>query len=1196
MCGICSFSTNEIHLLEDHVESFHQCTTCGETFNEKRFHYCVPRRPLFQRGLGVGIKIPLDATNKPVFVLKASAFKDTIATYTHDFRDTGLNDAIEATHTIINPLLDLARQYLLKHKGIRIKLLFRMLLNSPKDGKDVEKQYPSAPMKVMHENFLRDTIMNCATYVSRLAVLLSHEISGLNLKRILSTDISIIKYRPKLAEGSLPLPGDLANRHGLINVLNDGNCFLYAVCCSLYYKSIVNEAGDNIETAKGTARQALKRKLAKPSTYHSYARSIKCPREVYSDDMSPVDEFENLNTDISVSILRYSSAAKEIVPLRLTKVMRPRHVFLLLISRHQIMKDLKKNGGEKRLRRQKSFTAEYHFLSIYNISAFMAAKSNKFLGVCRFCFGKYRIIDHETRCFQNDYANLVLPVNERYKYNELWRMCLPPTWFVYQLLFTGDKANLNISGFSLLGLNSKFEIKYKTTYLGEDAIQVFFDSLLVNSYYFMDVDERSHIPLRPKKEDYENIKRVKNCYICGSVPTEKNRIVMHHDHFSDLVNGERVPGHCAGNVLSFPCSNCNLLMKHRGRVMVYGFNLSLHAKYFLPYLSERGVQSLFVSPMKSAEQYGSLTINRKIQFVDLSYHFNTENLHDILPTVDDDDLFLLQNVSKDEIEFSFMRKGLPYPCTTREDKLPSFERFTDYRNLNNFTREHYDNAVQAFAYMSCVNLREYASKSLETDVYMMGSLMIQYVKFCQKTFHLHPMYDISLSSFSYAALHYTSKTNYETLRDGRIITMLENSILPGVSTSNSRYETFDSKSGTECLWIDCVQQFTSITAKHMPYEGYKLWSREEIAQFNIDAIEDSSDTWYIIKCNMKYPNVYVLQVYVTGTKEKIDLSCRDKENVFFSHRNLKLFISLGIKLISISEIISYKVSNHLKPFAQICMEKRQTAKNSFFKQIAKSVCNLAIGKFQQKRDNTRVVLPVTQKAAERLLSKNLFVDACPLSESCAAVYMNRKRSLEAKNILMSYHVLQESCYMLYSLFYTKIKSIWGESAYLLYAQTDSMVIRLRNIKNFYKDLQQFKDIFDFSLSPELKFLNDVHTTHNPCGKWRIEGLRIKEFVSLRQKSYSILQSCESADHNENDSCTFCTTCKGIRKQKISHTDYLNILKKKHPGIFAYRTLCISNDGILIKTLNRQFLGTSDGNRVWVSDFESKPLGHYSLDP
>lgn len=179
------------------------------------------------------------------------------------------------------------------------------------------------------------------------------------------------------------------------------------------------------------------------------------------------------------------------------------------------------------------------------------------------------------------------------------------------------------------------------------------------------------------------------------------------------------------------------------------------------------------------------------------------------------------------------------------------------------------------------------------------------------------------------------------------------------------------------------------------------------------------------------------------------------------------------------------------------------------------------------------------------------------------------------------------------IFYNIVQKQWGPRAYLLYANTDSLVIRLPEVKDFEQDLEAISQVLDLSTLPKDHKLYDPNATHGE-GKWKLEAYSIRQFLSMRQKSYSILEEIThcNCNHGRSESCVTCVKSKSVRKQRICHFKYLSILEKKQNASLTYKSVSHDKSGNLILRDNtKEVLSITQGNRVWVSHYESIPKGY-----
>ncbi len=1216
MCGVCKYKCDQIDNLSQHYEDMHYCQ-CGKVFYNKNFHVCS--RPQQIGGGSTAIVEPKDEEGNLFFQKTLVAFSDTIASYSYDFKDQIIPLVEDATNYIRKPLVSLLKSYIRLHDGIRLKLTFEMLMESPKLKRNLLKKYMSPPIKCMHINFLQDTIDTCSTYVQALCNLLSSELSGLNLITVTKIFITVMRYRPKQARGFLPLPPLLKRKRGILNINEKtGQCFLYSMVAALNFDKIrVN--GKLFSEAKGRERENIKRKLEKPEAWASFIEEhqLKLVNERYGEDLSLIDLFENANDDISISIYRISKKEKAIVPCRMTTRMCNNHVTLLLIRRTDLPKKLRKR-----------FKVDMHFLVVYDISAFLALKKIHYVSACRFCGCFYRQPNHETSCYNND-INLIFPDQLRYQYKDMYRMCPPPYIFVYDFLYVGDETNqssLQVTGFALLGISCKQEKLFFSYYIGENAVNEFFDQLLVNAYYYLDKIQAEQLPLKATASQIEERKRSNMCVSCGRQTGKGNVLCLHHDHYDE--NKE----------IQHLCFMCNIKAFPKRQIPVFSFGMSRHITHLLSNLSDKGLKNVYVCPKTSNGTFLSLSIGRDITFFDAEMHFNSTNLHDIMKQLDDDELKLLKNEISDQTSFQWLRKGLPFPHLSiqqvedfERNQLPPFDEFTDITYLNTFTKKDYDHAVGAYNAIGYTSLREYAMDTLKANVLGLGDVMLCYSSWCVRQFNITSLFDPSIASFSQAACHFYSKTNYQLVQSNDIYKRLSESLVGGLSLCNVREvkcrsprlqdKDVEPENIVEVLYLDFRSLYAGILGEKTAYGDYDLWNEERVKTFNIYDVDDRGDTWYFIRCSLQYPsrlhalsadlplafsrksvkrddikNIYDCMTSLFYDKDniassRVNLDVLAKDNIWLSHRNLRLFLNLGMQLTHISEIISYTVTTHLKPFIDRCIEARRTAKNPFYSSLAKAVPNLAAGKFIQKPSSLRVRVCTTQKQLEGMLSKGSFVDAEIINSNLTLVSSKRKRCRVLGNIVLGAHVLFESKYRLYDAVYSYIKPLWRERVTICYVQTDSLILRIRSVPDLYSDLLKLKEIIDFSSVPKHNPLYDNSRAHEPM-LLKFEAFYIRHYIGLRSKCYSILEEKPTCINHSNDqTCSLCIVHhkKGI-KQQASHEMYVNVLKRMQEGLHEYRTLQQKDNRLLVIKKHRKMLSITDGNRIWISDFESVPVG------
>ena len=166
---------------------------------------------------------------------------------------------------------------------------------------------------------------------------------------------------------------------------------------------------------------------------------------------------------------------------------------------------------------------------------------------------------------------------------------------------------------------------------------------------------------------------------------------------------------------------------------------------------------------------------------------------------------------------------------------------------------------------------------------------------------------------------------------------------------------------------------TVMSFDYLPYEGFKWLTTEEIKVFDLDMISENSKIGYIFGVDLEYCNelhdihndyplcpehisvnhemlsnyckniVDRYNIKVGGVK-KLITNLYDKIRYPFHYKNLKYYLSLGMKLEKIHRILSFKQSNWLKVFTDFNTEKRQESNDEFNKNFYKLFNNCIYGK------------------------------------------------------------------------------------------------------------------------------------------------------------------------------------------------------------------------------------------------------------
>ena len=174
-------------------------------------------------------------------------------------------------------------------------------------------------------------------------------------------------------------------------------------------------------------------------------------------------------------------------------------------------------------------------------------------------------------------------------------------------------------------------------------------------------------------------------------------------------------------------------------------------------------------------------------------------------------------------------------------------------------------------------------------------------------------------------------------------------------------------------------------SEYLPYGEFE-WL-ENIDEFNINSINEKSDTGYFLEVDLecannlhKLHNDYplapekravssdMLSGYCKKIADKYKIKVGDAKKLIpnlsnkikyvLHYINLQLYLSLGMRLIKIHRVIRFKQSDWMKKYINFNTEKRKNADNDFEKYFFKLMINSVYGKTMEnlrKRVNVRLI-------------------------------------------------------------------------------------------------------------------------------------------------------------------------------------------------------------------------------------------------
>ena len=204
-------------------------------------------------------------------------------------------------------------------------------------------------------------------------------------------------------------------------------------------------------------------------------------------------------------------------------------------------------------------------------------------------------------------------------------------------------------------------------------------------------------------------------------------------------------------------------------------------------------------------------------------------------------------------------------------------------------------------------------------------------------------------------------------------------------------------------------------------------------------------------------------VKVGGVKKLIP-SFGDKVEYVVHYRNLKCYLSLGMKLVKIHIILSFKQSNWLKVFTDFNTEKRKQSNDEFSEGLYKRFSNCIYGKSIEnimKRINVKLIND--KKTYQKIVNKPNFISQKIIDKNFVAVHCPEKVLTLDKPVYVGFCILELSKLLMYQFHYDYVLITFND-AKLLFTDTDSLVYKIRD-GNVYEQCFKDKELFDFSGYP-----------------------------------------------------------------------------------------------------------------------------------
>ena len=325
---------------------------------------------------------------------------------------------------------------------------------------------------------------------------------------------------------------------------------------------------------------------------------------------------------------------------------------------------------------------------------------------------------------------------------------------------------------------------------------------------------------------------------------------------------------------------------------------------------------------------------------------------------------------------------------------------------------------------------------------------------------------------------------------------------------------------------------------------------------------------------------------------KLVADLETKKDYIIHHDNLKFLLELGgIKILNISNGITFSEFPWMKPYVDWASAERAKAKTDFEKDFYKLLVNSCYGKTLQNVYNySDQRFAYDEGQVVRAMRKPFFKDCSPVTGSKRVFQLefSQKQVMLNQPIYCGFSILEHSKILMFNFHYNVVKKN-APDAKLLFTDTDSLCYYFPETKNFL-EIEDVKSVMDFSNYSKDDPLFDESVKKVP-GYFKNESPidNIIKFIGLRSKCYSYIT--ESGKGN-------CNKAKGINQNVVKKTFNVGMYEEAILGVKTYAN-CVNfvqkNNNMYTINTSKMALNSYDDKRYLRDDgIESYAYGNVKI--
>ena len=391
------------------------------------------------------------------------------------------------------------------------------------------------------------------------------------------------------------------------------------------------------------------------------------------------------------------------------------------------------------------------------------------------------------------------------------------------------------------------------------------------------------------------------------------------------------------------------------------------------------------------------------------------------------------------------------------------------------------------------------------------------------------------------------------------------------------------------------------------------------------ALNDNDDIGFLFKVSIQYPvslhdfhnelpfcaeNIHIKQSMLSNYQNdlaqkfdlkrnnkmtKLTLTLSDKDDYVCHFRVLKQALNHGLKLKKKPHVIlQFNQAPFLKKYILLHQDLRIKTESPLTKAFCKNQNNMVFGKScQNVRDYKDIHLTTNQNKAEKLINSPLLNSWKIYSSSFASFQLHKREVVLDKPRIVGMSILEISKTFLYEYFYGYILPKFPCTRVIL-TDTDSFCLSITTEKNFYDEIKNDTEVFDFSNLPsDHRCFNISKKMISGLMKDEMQGELLYQCIALRPKMYSMLSYSDKINIKRAKG-----VLRNIVRQKIDHNDYKCSLFQSEKYYHSGFTILHKNHDLFTANINKVSLCPYN-DKLYISktdenEFECYSFGHYKI--